>query len=534
MRQFKNIIYCRRLVPESDSPILDYILNAALTEIKRDFLLLVEEHHGIKGWVSVRNMYHSVKTQEEFENTLQSKNYIMTNEFETDEILHQIKEQLISRNSELTRGRSDLQLIRTLDLTIKVVRWAPISGGYFLKLPPFLQNKHSIINVNSTDNRCFGYALASYFLYQESIEKLGPNIDVPDVDAESEPTNQGSTPSSLNGPTKNPSRKLKKSAQIPERINNSCSASTYSKHFYRLKINNLPYPVDPCRVPEIEDFLKIKINLFSFFDDEGRGRYPFYISKKTFEKEVDLLYWSGHYAYIKNFSGFLADIHKSKHTRFFCKNCFGHFKNQQALDNHKLFCQRPNFSDQIYLMPEVGSRLYFKNKRHEYTTPFVIYADIECLTTKIDDHTTASTTRYQAQLPCSIGYKLVSRARGYPDKPLVLYTGQDCISRFMKDLLEMETELSEFIFNPARVDMEEYKDREDLINAKQCFLCHKDFTYDPGMGRTAVPDYSTASYRGCAHEKCALNEKSKFRIPVFFHNFIGYDGHLNIMGVGSQ
>ena len=178
-RQFKNTIYCRRLIPESDTPILDDIINAALTEIKRDFLLLVEEHHGIKGWVAVRNLYHSVKTQEEFENTLQSRNYIMTNDFETDEILHQMKDQLISRNSELTRGRSDLQLIRTLDLTIKVVRWAPIRAGYFVKLPTFLQNKHSIINVKSTDNRCFGYALASYFLYQESHDKLGADMGVP-------------------------------------------------------------------------------------------------------------------------------------------------------------------------------------------------------------------------------------------------------------------------------------------------------------------------------------------------------------------
>ena len=56
-------------------------------------------------------------------------------------------------------------------------------------------------------------------------------------------------------------------------------------------------------------------NVFSFYDDEGRARQPLYISKKTFKKSVDLLYWDEHYAWIKSFSAFMGD-HSSHHKRF--------------------------------------------------------------------------------------------------------------------------------------------------------------------------------------------------------------------------
>ena len=229
----------------------------------------------------------------------------------------------------------------------------------------------------------------------------------------------------------------------------------------------------------------------------------------------------------------MFDLTKGNRKMYFCKNCFCHSKTQKALDNHQLNCNRPEFPKQIYVMPEAGTRLSFKNKRNEYECPIVIYADIECLTTKINE-TTCDTTKYQHQIPCSIGYKLVSRMTDFKDYPVKVHTGPNCIETFMKDLLEIDNNLAPQILDGDKIDMDDIRDRENFLNAKECFICKKEFTDKAGMGRQAVPNFATRKYRGCAHVQCYEREKSWFRIPVYFHNFRGYDGHLIIWGLAVE
>ena len=72
---------------------------------------------------------------------------------------------------------------------------------------------------------------------------------------------------------------------------NACRPHTYHKFFQPEGLHNLPYPIGPEQMPEMEQLLNLKINLFSFFDDLGDGRYPLYISKRENAKqEIDLLY----------------------------------------------------------------------------------------------------------------------------------------------------------------------------------------------------------------------------------------------------
>ena len=68
----------------------------------------------------------------------------------------------------------------------------------------------------------------------------------------------------------------------------------------RNNLGNLPYPIKPSDVSNNEDILQININVFSFFDDEGKERYPMFISRKNYPRWVNLLYWNEHYAPIKN------------------------------------------------------------------------------------------------------------------------------------------------------------------------------------------------------------------------------------------
>ena len=60
--------------------------------------------------------------------------------------------------------------------------------------------------------------------------------------------------------------------------------------FQRYELDALPYPISPNDVHMYEDRLKININVFLFFDDEGRVRHPLVISRKNYKYVANLFY----------------------------------------------------------------------------------------------------------------------------------------------------------------------------------------------------------------------------------------------------
>ena len=54
----------------------------------------------------------------------------------------------------------------------------------------------------------------------------------------------------------------------------------------------------------------MNINVFSFFDDEGRARHPLLISRKNYGCVANLLYWKDHYAPILKFPRLFHDLTK--------------------------------------------------------------------------------------------------------------------------------------------------------------------------------------------------------------------------------
>ena len=45
-------------------------------------------------------------------------------------------------------------------------------------------------------------------------------------------------------------------------------------HFQTYGLDQIKYPVEIADIPAIEDMLKMGINVYSFFTDEGKGRHP--------------------------------------------------------------------------------------------------------------------------------------------------------------------------------------------------------------------------------------------------------------------
>ena len=114
--------------------------------------------------------------------------------------------------------------------------YEPLATGSSHKaLPPFLENKKAIVNIRNHDNRCFGYSILAA-IYDERL------------------------------PGEQNTRKNRASNYTPEM-------------FQQQHLDTLQYPIKPADVPAVEQQIGMSINVFAYYDDAGRARYPAYISR---------------------------------------------------------------------------------------------------------------------------------------------------------------------------------------------------------------------------------------------------------------
>ena len=115
--------------------------------------------------------------------------------------------------------------------------YEPLSGLSWKPLPKFIDRKYAIVNIKNKDNRCFGYAML-FFLERPQLA----------------------------------SRNYQRPALYTDTM------------FERNNMIDLPYPIQPSGVSNYEDLLQTNINVFSFVDDEGKARYPMFISRKNYDR----------------------------------------------------------------------------------------------------------------------------------------------------------------------------------------------------------------------------------------------------------
>ena len=192
-------------------------------------------------------------------------------------------------------------------------------------------------------------------------------------------------------------------------------------------------------------------------------------------------------------------------------------------------------------MPSAGeNKLTFQNHHKQFPAPFVIYADFEALTTKIEgpelDPCVGSTQNTQLHETCSYCYVVV-RCDGETETP-VEYRGLDAAEHFLNNIQVEERRIKNILANPQvmRMTPEEILNHDAVSRAGAgvCHICEKPFA----CAADSVRDHChiTGKYRGAAHNACnlklRLNPKTT-AIPVVFHNLRGYDSHL-LMQVMSR
>ena len=275
---------------------------------------------------------------------------------------------------------------------INVVKYEPIKGSSYIKLPTELRNSaKGLINMKNEDNECFRWC---------HIRHLNPQD------------------------------------KYPQRI----------KKFDKQYIENLDYsgiefPVTTKQYNKIEKQNEININVFGY---EDKQPYPIHVSKEKYEDHMNLLLITenknNHYVLIKDFNKFMYNQTKHKERKHFCMYCLQCFSSERVLTDHKENCMQVNGTQAIKMPAKDNNILKFNNFHKQLPVPFVIYSDFEAITEKIhgcqpnDDK--SYTEAYQRHTDCGYGYKVVCCYDDKYTKPVQIYRGEKAVYKFMEAMLD--------------------------------------------------------------------------------------------------
>ena len=415
---------------------------------------------------------------------------LIINETDIKLAIQASQQQILNKIAQWISERSGWTIQSIENHYINIVNYNPLKGSSYIELPQELRNSaKGLINMKNKDNECFRWC---------HIRHLNPR-------------------------NKDPQRIKKTDKQFIEKLDYS----------------SIEFPVTVKQINKIEKQNNICINLFGY---EEKQKFPIYISKEKYQDHMELLLITEgenkHYVLIKDFNKFMFNQTKHEHRKYFCMYCLQCFSREDVLTEHKNNCISIN-GKQAINMPEKGDKVYFKNHHKQLPVPFVIYADFEALTEKIQgcqpNNEKSYTEAYQKHTDCGYGYKVVCCYDDKYSKPVQIHRGENAIHKFMENMLEevnwCKSKMKKHFNKPLKMTKEDEKDFQKAI---KCHLCDQQYT-DKDI-RVRDHCHITGKFRGSAHQDCNLKLRIKpdnIKIPVIFHNLRGYDSHFIMQQIGE-
>ena len=397
---------------------------------------------------------------------------------------------------------SGWQFDRIEHLDININPYNPLSASSYIPLPKKLADKKAIINFkNENDHECFKWAITSaVFAKEKNSERL--------------------------------------SKQMRED----------SKKF---DWTGIEFPVSLKLIDKFENHNPYAINVFGYEDVV----YPLRISKKN-NQVINLLLIANdetnHYCWIKNMSRLISkQVNNHQHKRYICYRCLNSFQSEKSLEKHVEYCQNneavkiemPKYEDKEGNTSPVYIK--FNHFHKKMRVPFLVYADFESFTEKIDtcqpDDGRSFTNRYQKHRPSGFCYLIKCFDDNLLSPKLVKYTAKspnDNVSQLFVESLESDIK---DIYNRFKLPKEMVMTKEDEIeymNSNICHICEGEISVedkdDKNYKKVRNHCHLTGKYRGAAHSICNLKYKIPKFYPVIFHNLSGYDSHLFIKNLGKS
>ena len=421
-----------------------------------------------------------------------SKVEIVTEATDLSELFDNMADKIFESIQNFNNRGSGWQFDRVEHLDININPYNPLSASSYIPLPGKLAEKNAIINVkNENDNECFKWAVTSaVFPAKEHGERL--------------------------------SKQMRKDSK-------------------KFDWTGIEFPVSEEFVDKFEKQNPYAINVFGY----EKVVYPLRISKKKDEQVINLLLIANeetnHFCWIKNMSRLIyGDVSKHHGKRHFCYRCLNSFPSVKSLDKHTEYCQN---NEEVKIEMPFLENIQFKNFYKKQRVPFVVYADFECFTEKIDtcqpEEGKSFTNQYQKHKPSGFCYliKCFDDNLFYPK--LVKYTAESTDEDIPQLFVEsLEKDIKE-IYNRFKKPKKMVMTREDKIDfrrATHCHICEEELKDTDDENYKIVRDHChlTGKFRGAAHNMCNLKYRLPKFYPVIFHNLSGYDSHLFIKNLGKS
>ena len=88
-----------------------------------------------------------------------------------------------------------------------------------------------------------------------------------------------------------------------------------------------------------------------------------------------------HYLAVKRFSALFRGITGNNHGDFYCLHCFQSYTMENKLKKHKKVCENHDYC-YVEMPEEYNKTLRYNEGGKSRKSPFIIYADLECLLEK--------------------------------------------------------------------------------------------------------------------------------------------------------
>src|SRR5436190_4886506 len=417
-------------------------------------------------------------------------------------IINECVQELILKILEHEARGSGWSLLRTNSLLLKVHKHGyGYRGSSYIELPKKIKDTKSCINVKNTeDNLCFKYSMLVKFLINDHRRNM-------------------------------PGRR-------------------YRNVEHRYNFNGLMFPM---AVDKIQMFERrnpnVSVNVFGL--DDYNNVFPLKIVDRECTDHTDLLLLKKsenefHYVNISSFNRLVSkQVSKNEKGKTVCKRCFCFVHKsynaggrQWLLAHHRL-CG--NHKPARVILPCTNNSIVkFKNIKHQYRIPIVVYADFEASLLPIDvnEEDIMSITKYQEHQPNSYSLILKSvlsedhlQAFGLSSKPKV-YRGDDAASRLMDDLYDIAEKVQGLYSHIVPMNNLSREEIQKHSDATHCYLCEEVFTID--NHKSHDHSHLTGEYNGAACNSCNLNYKLPNFIPIIFHNLSKYDAHFIIPQLGRD
>ena len=174
-------------------------------------------------------------------------------------------------------------------------------------------------------------------------------------------------------------------------------------------------------------------------------------------------------------------------------------------------------------MPRPGEKIVFSNFASTHFMPIIGAFDFESRMDKGDPfNATGSSFEVHKHKPVSYSLVFVD----FNGRVLFSKTEADdvrCLELFMKSLHEFGERFAPLLQNISEMQLSEEEERA-FQEAVACHMCQGEFSAEDHKVRDHC--HWSGQFLGACHNKCNLKARRKKFVPIYVHNFSGYDGHF--------